>query len=358
MPSRTDILARLRENDPARLEEFRKHADDVRRRNVGDDVHLRGLLEISNHCRRSCRYCGLRADNTDLTRYRMTKEEILAGAARAVQFGYGTVVLQSGEDPHITADGMAEVIRAIRSDERTSSLAITLSLGERSEDELAQWRDAGADRYLLRFETSNRRLYRKIHPPRSAEATDRMELLAVLRRLGYEVGTGVMVGIPGQTFDDLADDIETFARLQPDMIGLGPYLPHPETPLGREATTPGEEQPANDELTTRKMLALTRLACPKANIPSTTALATLNPADAYQTGLQWGANVIMPNVTPPNYRALYEIYPHKSDSQESAEEFHDTWIRRITATGRTIGIGRGDSPSYIRRTLMSTEVVQ
>jgi biotin synthase len=352
---RTDILACLRETDPAKLEDFRQRADDARHQNVGDDVHLRGLIEISNHCRRTCLYCGLRANHTELTRYRMTREEILAAARRAVAFGYGTVVLQAGEDPRITAEWMADVIRAIRSDKTTSKLAVTLSLGERSEVELALWRSAGADRYLLRFETSNRELYRVIHPPRQDQTLNRLDMLPILKRLGYEVGTGVMVGIPGQTYDDLTDDIEVFQKIQPDMIGLGPYLPHPDTPLGREANPSDPNQPANDEITTRKMLALTRLVCPLANIPGTTALAALNPAGAYQTGLQWGANVIMPNVTPPEYRALYDIYPQKSASRESAEEFHEKWIQQITAMGRKIGIGRGDSPSYIQRTTMMKE---
>ncbi|MBN1942552.1 MAG: [FeFe] hydrogenase H-cluster radical SAM maturase HydE [Phycisphaerae bacterium] len=355
MLPRTDILARLRETDPAKLEELRRQADAVRRENVGDDVHLRGLIEISNHCRRRCLYCGLRADNARVRRYRMTGDEILASARRAAEFGYGTVVLQGGEDPNITGEWLAEVIRRIKADPATCDLAITLSLGERSEEELALWRSAGADRYLLRFETSNRRLYEKIHPPRSPDAKDRFALLPMLKRLGYEVGTGIMVGIPGQSYNDLVADIELFKKLQPDMIGLGPFLPHPETPLGRESRPAGGDQPSNDEMTTWKMLALTRLACPAANIPGTTALATLNPADAYETSLQWGANVVMPNLTPPEYRRLYEIYPNKADARESAEEFHETWVRRITALGRGVGVGRGDSPSYLQRAAMLME---
>jgi len=358
MLSRTDIQAWLRETDPAKLEELRRHADDVRRRNVGDEVHLRGLVEISSFCRRTCLYCGLRSQNAKLQRYRMTQDEILAGVRKAARFGYGTVVLQAGEDPKLTADWVADLIHAIRSDDATSHLAITLSLGERTEQEYARWRQAGADRYLLRFETSNRELFEKIHPPQSTDEMRRIDILSLLRRLGYEIGTGVMVGIPGQSFDDLVDDIEALQNIQPDMIGLGPYLPHPETPLGQQVFPAGADQPANDELTTRKMLALARITCPQANIPSTTALAAMNPSDAYETGLQWGANVVMPNVTPPQYRALYEIYPQKARSCESAEEFHETWIRRIIALGRNVGTGRGDSPSYIQRTRMKIEAVE
>jgi biotin synthase len=348
MLPRHEILTWLREADPSRLEELRRRADEARRRNVGDEVHLRGLIEISNHCRRSCLYCGLRAGNARLARYRMTKDEILASARRAASLGYGTVVLQAGEDPGLRAGWMAEMIRAIRSDGATSALAITLGLGERNEEELALWRDAGANRYLLRFETSNQSLFRRLHPPRAGQTLDRPATLGVLRRLGYEVGAGVMVGLPGQTCDDLANDIERFAELDLDMIGLGPYLPHPDTPLGHEAKAAMADQAPNDETTTLKMLALARLACPRANIPSTTALAALNPVVGHETGLQWGANVVMPNLTPPEYRALYEIYPHKARSREAAEEFHEKLIARIRAIGRRVGTGRGDSPNYVR----------
>jgi len=348
-PGHTDILDWLRETDGHRLEELWRMADRVRREHVGDAVHLRGLIEISNICVRQCAYCGLRAGNRRLNRYRMTQEEILGCVRRAVEFGYGTVVLQSGEDYGITTEWMVDLIRRIKA---TSSLAVTLSLGERPEEDLVAWRQAGADRYLLRFETSNRRLYDAIHPPLGTKRSDRLAALRHLRELGYEVGSGVMIGLPGQTYDDLAADIETFRRIDLDMIGLGPYIPHPDTPLGqreRPPTIPADQQVPNTELMTYKVVALSRLVCPRANIPSTTALATLNRAEGRELGLMRGANIVMPNLTPPEYRVRYEIYPGKACLTETADDCHACLTRRIRAIGRQVGTGRGDSPNRARR---------
>ncbi len=370
MITRRGIRDWLRERSETRLQELWREADRVRHENVGDEVHLRGLVEFSNHCVRLCGYCGLRHDNRGLFRYRMTGEQILACARDAVRFGYGTVVLQSGEDYGTTAEWMAEVVRRIKAE---TPLAVTLSLGERRDPELKQWRDAGADRYLLRFETSNDRLYDRIHPALPGIRSDRIALLQRLREMGYEVGSGVMVGIPGQSWEDLAGDIEQFRRLDLDMIGIGPYIPHPATPLGRaraEAThsqvppegagkgsrapepcaantSPGsrEEQVPNDELTTLKVVALARLVCPKANIPSTTALATIDRAQGRELGLRRGANVVMPNLTPPEYRIGYEIYPGKACVTETGEACHTCLADRIRSIGRSIGAGRGDSPA-------------
>lgn len=344
---RHEVLEWLREEDEARLEELWARTDAVRRERVGDAVHLRGLVEFSNHCVRRCTYCGLRAPNAELTRYRMTADEILGCARQAVEFGYGTVVLQSGEDYGVATEWMSEVVRRIKAE---TPLAVTLSLGERPEADLAAWREAGAGRYLLRLETSDRALYDAIHPPRDNERSDRVAILKMLRRLGYETGSGVMIGIPGQTFDSLADDIELFRALDLDMIGVGPFIAHPGTPLGREARRPPEgEQVPNTEQMTYKVVALTRIACPWSNIPSTTALATLNRAEGRELGLLRGANVVMPNLTPAPYRALYEIYPAKVCIDETAADCHGCIRRRIESIGRTIGQGRGDSPNWRRR---------
>jgi biotin synthase len=336
------ILAWLRETDESRLEELWRQADAVRREHVGDEVHLRGLIEISSHCARQCGYCGLRAGRRDLQRYRLTADEILACARRAVEFGYGTVVLQAGEDETITGPWLADVVRHIKAE---TPLAVTLSLGERTDEDLALWRAGGADRYLLRFETSNAALYRRIHPPRRpGETSDRLALLRRLRELGYEIGSGVMIGIPGQTFADLARDIELFRELDLDMIGVGPYIAHPDTPLGREPPAAGgADQAPNTEAMTYKVVALARLVCPRANIPSTTALATLNLASGRELGLSRGANVVMPNLTPVEYRALYEIYPAKACIRETADDCHRCLRGRIHSIGRTVGSGRGDS---------------
>lgn len=340
-PARDDIIHWLTETDPARLATLWRRADEVRRANVGDAVHLRGLIEISNHCVRQCGYCGLRAGNRGIQRYRMTAGEILACARDARDFGYGTVVLQAGEDYGLETRWVAELVRRIKTE---TGLTVTLSLGERTEAELRAWREAGADRYLLRFETSDSDLYRLIHPSLPGRSSDRIEHLRRLRELGYEIGSGVMVGIPGQTWGSLADDIELFRALDLDMVGVGPYIAHPATPLGDGAWAPAvslPDQVPNDETTVYKVIALTRLVCPGANIPSTTALATINKDSGRELGLQRGANIVMPNFTPRSYRALYEIYPDKACVNETAEMCRVCLAGRIQSIGRHVGSGPG-----------------
>jgi len=347
--TKPDILSWLREDDPKRLKELWRLADEARRKHVGQAVHLRGLIEVSNHCVRECGYCGLRASHSTLKRYRMSEEEILDCARQAVSFGYGTVVMQAGEDYGITGPWLAKVVRRIKSE---TPLAVTLSMGERPEKDLVLWKEAGADRYLLRFETSDPELYRLIHPSLPDLVSDRLAILRWLKTLGYEVGSGVMIGIPGQTYDSLANDILLFAEMDLDMIGVGPYISHPATPLGSPGTdsqfsncrklvsVPGEQVP-NSEMMCYKVVALTRLACPEANIPSTTALATLNKATGRELGLLRGANIVMPNLTPLQYRALYEIYPAKACIFEDAFSCHGCLKGRILSLGRELGTGQG-----------------
>ena len=346
-----EILNWLRAEEEDDLERLWEAADATRRQNVGDEVHLRGLIEVSNHCVRSCAYCGISACAPKIERYRMSQEEILECADRALEYGFGTVVMQAGEDPGLTGEGMADTIRKIK--DRTG-LAITLSLGERSEDELKAWRDAGADRYLLRFETTDEDLYRRIHPSREGSSSNRLEQLVRMRDLGFEIGTGVMVGIPGQTWETLARDIWTFRDFDMDMIGIGPYIPSPGTPLEGPLgemlmVEAGTEQVPCDPLTTLKALALTRLVCPETNIPSTTALATLDPGSGRANGLSRGANVIMPNITPPRYRELYQIYPGKAGLHETADITTAKIRAQVEALGRTIGVGPGTSPRLAQR---------
>jgi biotin synthase len=336
LPSPDELARWLRERSPGRLEELWTRADDVRREHVGDEVHLRGLIEISNHCVRQCHYCGLRAGHRALPRYRMSADEVLGCAEQAHRFGFGTVVLQAGEDPELSSDWVADVVRRIKS---TTGLAVTLSLGERTHQELEAWRQAGADRYLLRFETSDPILYRGIHPSHAGQVHSRLSCLDELHSLGYEVGSGVMVGLPGQSYESLAHDLMLFRKLDLDMIGIGPFIAHPATPLGSGAPEQGEV-PA-DELMTTIMVALARLACPEANIPSTTALATLNVAQGRELGLRRGANVVMPNLTPTRYRTLYEIYPSKACLFETARQCADCVTRRIESIGRRVGSGPG-----------------
>jgi biotin synthase len=343
---RTEILRWLTCDDAGALEDLWREADRVRKEHVGDEVHLRGLIEISNHCLRQCHYCGLRAGNRDVTRYRMSRDEIVAAAKQAGEFGYGTVVLQAGEDDGLTLELVSDVVRRIKAE---AGVAITLSLGERTLDELRAWREAGADRYLLRFETSNSELFARMHPPRGGKHLPRMELLRQLGPIGYEVGSGVMLGIPGQSFDDLVSDLELFRELDLDMIGVGPFIAHPATPFGQAEASPLPGQVPATELMTYKVVALARLLCPDANIPSTTALATLNIAEGRELGLQRGANIVMPNMTPPDYRVHYEIYPAKACIRETADLCNRCITGRIEKIGRRIGKGTGASPNMRRK---------
>lgn len=336
-----EIESSLRQNDPQKLEPLWDQADRLRRQTVGNDVHLRGLLEISNFCVRTCAYCGLSRENIHLQRYRMTADEILDCVRQIVRFGYGTVVMQAGEDTGIEADWLAEIIQTIK---RQTPLAVTLSMGERPLEDLRLWKQAGADRYLLRFETSDPSLYRLIHPARPGQTADRIEILRQLRELGYEVGSGVMIGIPGQSYRTLAGDIALFARMNLDMVGVGPYIAHPDTPLGSGRIVPKidpADQVPNTEEMTYKVIALTRLVCPQANIPSTTALATINRDSGRELGLSRGANVVMPNCTPVQYRQLYQIYPGKACLNETAPVCQECLAARIVSLGRTIGTGPG-----------------
>lgn len=353
--TRDELLVWLHEDDPQKLETLWSWADDVRRSCVGDQVHLRGLIEFGNVCRRECLYCGIRKSRS-LPRYRMLDAEILACAERAAELGFGTVVLQSGEDAQRmdpdAADGLSGFATLIRTIKERLGLAVTLSIGEHTDEVYRTLREAGADRFLLRFETSDPVLYHKIHPPIQGETRDRFAVLRALRELGYEVGSGVMVGIPGQSREILADDLLRFVELGLDMVGVGPFVPSPATPLGKHpehfALPAGEQVPA-DETMAYKVLALTRLLRPYGNHPSTTALATVDRANGRRSGLQRGANVVMPNITPARYRAAYEIYPAKACLSTDDEAVLRGLHEQIRALGREPGFGRGDSKSILAR---------
>ena len=270
-----------------------READRVRSETVGDTVHIRALLEFSNHCRRRCAYCGLRADNRPLPRYRMAPEEIVAAAREAHQAGYRTIVLQSGEDPWYTPQLLGEIVSEIKA---ATDMAVTLSCGEMDRDAYAHLRACGADRYLLKQETADPDLYRAFHPGTSLE--ERVGCLKALKALGYETGSGFMVGLPGQTLSVLARDLLLLKEIPCDMAGIGPFLPHPATPLA-------SAQPGSAELT-RRCVALARLLLPKANLPATTALTVRGDNGQVFSG---GANVVMRKITPTAYKRLYEIYP-------------------------------------------------
>lgn len=340
--TRRQILDALSETRLEYAEKLWRKADAVRREKVGDAIHLRGLIEFSNRCSRRCLYCGLAAGRGEIERYRMTSTEIINAALVGVRYGFGTVVLQGGEDHDMDPDWFADLIRAIKA---MTPMAVTVSVGEWPTEAYALWRAAGADRVLLRFETSNPDLFRRIHPAAPNRTGRRIELLPRLRDMGYQIGSGVMVGLPTQTVEDLASDVEIFRELDLDMIGIGPYMPHPDTPLGvalKRAPTDVLWSPARREYVTYTMVALARLACPEANIPSTSALATANRSKGRERGLTCGANVVMPNLTPLEYRRRYEIYPDKACIGEEAETCTMCLTARIHAIGRTVGTGRGD----------------
>lgn len=315
-------------------------ADRVREQNMGDKVFLRGIIEFSNYCHRSCDYCGIRALNGDVQRYRMSIEEIVAVAAEAEKLGNTTVVLQSGEDPWFTCDRVCEMIQAIKARTR---LAVTLSIGERPPDELRRFREAGCDRYLLRFETSDRELFRRIHPDDDFDG--RIRCLQHIREAGIQLGSGFMIGLPGGTIETLVDDILFATALDLDMIGCGPYLAHPGTPLAEqapaEATSRAGAVFADFELYF-KTIAILRLLNPLAHIPATTAFDALQP-DGRDLVLQRGANVFMPNVTPQAYRVHYQLYPNKPCVDEDSGQCSRCVRGRVARLGREIGTGPGDS---------------
>ncbi len=303
-------------------------ADCVRAEHVGDDVHLRALIEFSNHCRRNCCYCGLRAENKPVRRYRMTPEEIVATARHAAEMGYRTVVMQSGEDLWFTGERLAQIIREIRA---TTDMAITLSVGERDRADYRRWREAGADRFLLRIETTDPALFAALHPDDDLE--QRKAALYALKELGYQLGSGVMVGLPGQTATMLARDVVWLRELGAEMIGIGPFIPHPGTPLGDAGGGTLEQA--------LRLVAVLRLVFPDAHLPATTAAGTVD-LSGRERMLRAGANVIMPNVTPVRFRGSYEIYPNKASLVADENDALDRVRALLTSIGRGVSLDRGD----------------
>lgn len=301
-------------------------ADKIRKENVGDEVHLRGLIEFSNICKRTCKYCGLRCENKEIDRYRIEPDDIIFYAQKAVDMGYKTIVLQSGEDEYYSREILCRIIKGIK----TLDVALTLSIGERSFDDYKAFKDCGADRYLIRIETTDKELYKKMHPHMSFE--NRVRCLKDLGKLGYEVGTGCLVGLPGQTIESLANDILFFKEINADMVGIGPFIAHPHTPL---------KDCLNGDFTLAlKVMALTRILLKNINIPATTAMETLNP-NGRIIALQSGANVVMPNVTTTEYRAKYEIYPNKICINENPSQCFNCVSGKIRSIGRSVSTGYG-----------------
>lgn len=322
--SRNDIIEILK--DDSNNDWLFSLADKTREEYVGNEVHLRGLIEFSNICKRQCKYCGLRCEDKFIDRYRISKENIISYAEHAVNMGYKTIVLQSGEDEYYNTDLMCEIIEGIKK----LGVALTLSIGEKTYEEYKAFKEAGADRYLIRIETTDKTLYNQMHP--NMDFDNRVRCLENLGRLGYEVGTGCLVGLPNQTIESLADDILFFKEINADMVGIGPFIPHPHTPLKDSAT--------GSFTLALKVMALTRILLKDINIPATTAMETLNP-NGRIIALQSGANVVMPNVTTTEYRAKYEIYPNKICINENPDKCKGCISAKIQSIGRIVSTSFG-----------------
>lgn len=297
----------------------------------GTKVFIRGLIEFTNYCKNDCYYCGIRRDNRNVKRYRLTKEEILDCCRQGYQLGFRTFVLQGGEDGYYTDDVMVDIVHTIR--KIFPDCAITLSIGERSYESYQRLFDAGADRYLLRHETYDARHYAALHPP-ELSAASRQQCLWDLKDIGYQVGTGFMVGSPGQTAENLADDMLFLTELNPQMVGIGPFIPHHDTPFR-------DEKAGTLELTLF-MLGLIRLALPKVLLPATTALGTISQSGREQ-GILAGANVVMPNLSPVSVRKDYTLYDNKICTGDEAAECRRCLDRRIEGIGYRVAVSRGDS---------------
>lgn len=324
------LIAHYASAPPAEKEALFGAAREQRRRYYGDRVYFRGLIEFSNYCKNNCYYCGIRRDNANTRRYRLSHEEILECCAQGYHLGFRTFVLQSGEDPYYTDAVLCGIISDIK--KQYPDCAVTLSVGEKTAETYRRYFAAGADRYLLRHESANELHYRRLHPTEMSLAY-RKECLYTLKEIGFQVGAGFMVESPYQTYQELAEDLLFLRELQPHMIGLGPFIPHQDT-LFRGSPTPGPDL-------TLVLLALTRLMLPKTLMPATTALGTIDPLGR-EKGLQAGANVVMPNLSPVKYRKDYALYDNKICTGEEAAECLGCLSGRIRSAGFQPDFSRGD----------------
>lgn len=326
-------LVQLLSLDQTQIPQLIAAADTVRQNTVGNQVHLRGIIEFSSHCKQQCCYCGLRADNNQIQRYRLSPEQILETAQSAVAVGYRSLVLQCGEDATISEKTIAEITREIKK----MDVAVVLSCGERNYETYQLWREAGADRYLIKQETSDPALYRCLRPGHTLQ--ERLQCQHWLKDLGYQVGSGCMIGLPGQTTEILARDLQLMKEMKVDMSGMGPFIPHPQTPLKHNHT--------GSVWMTIKMLAVARLYMPWLLLPATTSLATMHP-QGRELALRAGANVIMPNVSPEEFRSLYQIYPGKLNTRNSMADYRQEIVTLVENEGRTVATDYGHSmhPSF------------
>lgn len=300
-------------------------AADIRRReNYDDKVYIRGLIEFTNYCRNNCYYCGIRCGNKQAERYRLTKEEILLCCDEGYRLGFRTFVMQGGEDPFYTDDMICDIVSEIK--QRYPDCAVTLSIGEKTRESYQAFFDAGADRYLLRHETADSVHYGKLHP-KEMSLENRKRCLFDLKEIGYQVGSGFMVGSPYQTTENLIADLRFLQQLRPDMIGIGPYITHADTPFA--------EFKSGDVMLTLRLVSILRLMFPYALIPSTTALGTIHP-QGRELGLKAGANVVMPNLSPVSVRKLYSLYENKICTGEEAAQCRGCLERRVESAGYKI----------------------
>jgi len=328
-PEVDDLAFLLGQEGPEESQLIFDAADRTRRQFMGDGILLRGIVEFASFCRNTCFYCGLHAGNSRISRYRMSSAEILESVGKIAARGVRTVVLQSGEDDGLDPEWLANVVSHVK---ERFDIAVTLSVGERPQQDYALWRDAGSDRYLLKIESSDKALYESLHAGRRLET--RLRCLFDLTTLGYQVGCGIMVGLPGQSLRHIAGDLLFFAESRFDMIGVGPFIPHPETRLRGE-------QPGSVALTLRTV-ALTRIVTKNTHLPATTALGSMS-RDYRREGLLAGANVLMPNFTPLQYKKLYEIYPGKRCVSEPTGACSFCMEGLAESIGRIIDYSRGDS---------------
>ena len=325
------LLSLITDEDPETEAYLAQRGTAVRRAWYGDDIYVRGLIEFTNYCKNDCYYCGIRRSNGRAERYRLTPEQILECCNLGYELGYRTFVLQGGEDPWFTDEKVCALVQSIKS--AHPDCAVTLSIGEKSRESYAAYRVAGADRYLLRHETANEEHYRLLHPE-PLSCANRKRCLWDLKELGYQVGAGFMVGAPGQRPEHLLEDLRFLQKLQPDMIGIGPFLPHNDTPFAKE--------PAGNFHQTLRLLSVLRLMFPRSLLPATTALGTIHPRGR-EMGVLAGANVVMPNLSPADVREKYKLYENKICTGDEAAACRGCLARRMESVGCRVVVSRGDA---------------
>lgn len=319
------------ENAAALREKLAEKAFELKRAHYGDSVYVRGLIEITNYCKNNCLYCGIRRGNPTAERYRLTKDEILSCCREGYALGFRTFVMQGGEDTYFTPERVADIVRGIK--QNHPDCAVTLSLGEHPKQVYALWRESGADRYLLRHETANAEHYARLHPAEMRLET-RMECLKSLRELGYQVGCGMMIGSPYQTYENLAEDLLFIRDFRPQMVGIGPFIPAHDTPFANERAGSFEQ--------TLFMLSIVRILLPDVLLPATTALGTIHPCGR-EMGMLAGANVCMPNLSPADVRKKYSLYDNKLYTGSEAAQSLNELEKRLETIGCEIAFVRGDS---------------